>query len=49
VNKKPLEVLNNINIEVYETQFVSLIGPSGCGKSTIFRILAGLERTFQET
>ncbi|HOP93210.1 MAG TPA: ABC transporter ATP-binding protein [Acetivibrio thermocellus] len=46
VNKKPLEVLNNINIEVYENQFVSLIGPSGCGKSTIFRILAGLEKDF---
>ncbi|HHV28351.1 MAG TPA: ABC transporter ATP-binding protein [Clostridium sp.] len=44
--KKSLEVLKNINIELYENQFVSLIGPSGCGKSTILRILAGLEKDF---
>ncbi|RXE59278.1 ABC transporter ATP-binding protein [Acetivibrio mesophilus] len=44
--KKSLEVLKNLNIELYENQFVSLIGPSGCGKSTILRILAGLEKDF---
>lgn len=46
VSKKTLEVLDNINIEVHENQFVSLIGPSGCGKSTVLRILAGLEKDF---
>lgn len=44
--KSSLEVLNNINIELYENQFVSMIGPSGCGKSTVLRILAGLEKDF---
>jgi NitT/TauT family transport system ATP-binding protein len=34
--------LNNINFEIREQEFVSVIGPSGCGKSTLLRILAGL-------
>ncbi len=37
-------VLNNINLEVNQGEFVCLLGPSGCGKSTLLRIIAGLER-----
>ena len=35
-------VLDNMNIKVYEGEFVSILGPSGCGKSTIFNIIANL-------
>lgn len=35
--------LNNINFDVQEGEFVSIIGPSGCGKSTLLSIIAGLE------
>lgn len=38
-----LEVLRDINIEVPEGQFVSIVGPSGCGKTTFLRIVDGLE------
>lgn len=38
-----LQVLKNINLEIPEGKFISLLGPSGCGKSTLLRILAGLE------
>lgn len=38
-----LMVLKDLNIQLDEGQFVSLIGPSGCGKSTIFNILCGIE------
>ncbi len=38
-----VEVLNNINIEVEEGEFVIFVGPSGCGKSTLLRVIAGLE------
>lgn len=38
-----LEVLRDLNLEINEGEFVTLIGPSGCGKSTVFNILAGLE------
>ena len=35
-------VLDNINLEVPQGEFVSVIGPSGCGKSTLLRIFADL-------
>lgn len=38
----PVEVLKEVNLEVAEGEFVSLIGPSGCGKTTMLRIVAGL-------
>lgn len=34
--------LQNLNLDVGEAQFVSLVGPSGCGKSTVLRMVAGL-------
>jgi ABC-type Fe3+/spermidine/putrescine transport system ATPase subunit len=34
-------VLHDINIEVPEGEFVSLLGPSGCGKTTTLNIVAG--------
>jgi NitT/TauT family transport system ATP-binding protein len=38
-----LEVLSNINVDVGEGEFVSIVGPSGCGKTTFLRIVDGLE------
>lgn len=34
--------LHNVDLDIGEGEFVSLLGPSGCGKSTLLRILAGL-------
>ncbi|MDB9375780.1 ABC transporter ATP-binding protein [Nodularia sphaerocarpa] len=36
-------VLKDINLEIKQGEFVSLIGHSGCGKSTLLNIVAGLE------
>ena len=35
------EVLNNINLEVGDGEFVCLLGPSGCGKTTLLNAMAG--------
>lgn len=35
--------LNNVNFEVKEGEFVSIMGPSGCGKSTLLNILGLLD------
>jgi len=34
--------LKNINLKIYEGDFVLLAGPSGCGKTTLIRLLNGL-------
>jgi NitT/TauT family transport system ATP-binding protein len=41
-NGAPIHVLEDINLDVREYEFVSLIGPSGCGKSTIVKLLSGV-------
>ena len=40
----PVTALENLNIEMGEREFVSIVGPSGCGKSTFMLLLAGLEK-----
>jgi NitT/TauT family transport system ATP-binding protein len=34
--------LSNVDLNIGEGDFVSLLGPSGCGKSTALRLIAGL-------
>ena len=36
-----ISVLDNINLEVGEGEFLCLLGPSGCGKSTLLSAMAG--------
>lgn len=41
--KGEIKALEDINIDVEEKEFISIVGPSGCGKSTILSILSDLE------
>jgi ABC-type nitrate/sulfonate/bicarbonate transport system ATPase subunit len=44
---KRLQVLERINLEVRQGEFVSIVGASGCGKSTLLRLIAGLDADYQ--
>ena len=35
--------LSNVNLEINEGEFISIMGPSGCGKSTLLNILGLLD------
>ena len=37
------KVLDNLNLDIYDKQFITLLGPSGCGKTTTLRIIGGFE------
>lgn len=36
-------VIDGINLEIQDKEFIVLVGSSGCGKSTILRLISGLE------
>ncbi|MDR1206697.1 MAG: ABC transporter ATP-binding protein [Peptococcaceae bacterium] len=37
-------VVKDLNLSVYEGEFLSILGSSGCGKTTTLRMIAGFER-----
>ena len=37
------KIIDNINLEIKDKEFIVLVGSSGCGKSTILRLISGLE------
>ena len=42
VNRQPMEVLHDINLQVKKGEFITIVGHSGCGKSTLLKIICGL-------
>lgn len=39
-----LNALNDINLRLYEGEYICIMGPSGCGKSTLLNLLGCLDR-----
>ena len=38
------KVLKNINLDIYENDFIAIMGPSGAGKSTLLNMLSTLDK-----
>lgn len=39
-----LNVLDNIDLDIYQGEILAILGPSGCGKTTLLRQIAGFNR-----
>ncbi|MFH1759504.1 MAG: ABC transporter ATP-binding protein [bacterium] len=44
IQDQDIKIFNNLNLEIPDSQAISIMGPTGCGKSTLLRIIAGLEK-----
>ena len=40
---REISVLEDINLKIYDNEFLLIIGPSGCGKTTLLSCIAGFE------
>jgi ABC-type nitrate/sulfonate/bicarbonate transport system ATPase subunit len=40
-DKGRLDVIDDLNFEIGDGEFVAIVGPSGCGKTTLMNIMAG--------
>ncbi len=41
------QALDDINLEVEDGEFLSIVGASGCGKSTLLRLIGGLDQNHE--
>ena len=39
-----IKAIENISLDIYPNEWISIVGPSGCGKSTLLSILSNLEK-----
>ena len=38
-----VQILQQVDLDIRDGEFIVFVGPSGCGKSTLLRMIAGLE------
>lgn len=47
IDNEFVDILDDIELDIKEGEFISIVGSSGCGKSTLLRLISGLERPTQ--
>ena len=45
-NSETNTVLENINIQIFAGEIITILGKSGCGKSTLLNLIAGFENSY---
>ena len=43
-DKGTIVAVDDLDVEIQDGEFITVVGPSGCGKTTTLRMVAGLER-----
>lgn len=41
---KDFAAVSDVDLDVFEGEFLAIVGPSGCGKSTLLNLIAGFDR-----
>ncbi len=44
VGDNKIRALRDVDLKIYDTDFVIIFGPSGCGKSTLLNIILGIDQ-----
>ena len=43
-----VKAVDDVTLEVFDGEFITLLGPSGSGKTTVLRMIAGFEKPDSE-
>ncbi len=41
--EEKIKALDNIDLNIYDSECLSILGPTGCGKTTLLKLIAGIE------